>query len=293
MATRDSRLSRRDALKVGALGALLGLSPAGCAAAPSEEDTPPADFAEMVRESHAAGGGSLLSHAVRYLPELQVAPMPASASAVDARLWLARALHTELERAPLADIMATAFPMVVRYPAWLATVVSLELLEVALAQAGLYDFELHGIAMEHLDPYFALIDMAALPACELLHDPERSDSADVEQTARDQIDALRGRVRLFGDEHLRTILERMPAVLAHGRETPVVLRVFGEMAADEAAPLQVEFAVDTPNTSDVLWRISAGRQAWEQAVHIVRQDVRTAGKVVNSLLLGRIFLRCE
>lgn len=292
MASMDSGLNRRDVLKLGSAGALLGLVSPACTTAPSGQASETSDFAELVRAEYEANGKSLLACAIRYLPELQVAPQPVSGSAVEERLWLARALHEELSTAPVDDIVATAFPMMVRYPAWLATAVSLELLEVTLAQVGLYDFELHGIAMEHLDPYFALVDMAVLPACEVLHSADRAVSTQVETALREQIDALWGRVRLFGDHHLLAITERLPAVLAHGSKAPVVMRVFGEIAANEAAPLRVDCSVDTPNENDVLWRLEAGRQAWEQTIHIVREDIRTINKVVNSLLLGRLFLRC-
>lgn len=289
------KVGRRDVLKLGGASALVGAlgvtGPTACTNRYTAAPTPD-DYADLVLSDYATGARPLLACAGRYLPELQMAPVPASLEAVEGRIQVASALQEEIAAMPTQRVIQTLLPVALRYPAWLATGVNLGIFEVVLGHTALEAFELHGIAMEHLDPYIALIDMALRPLCTALHARDRTLHETAATAVERQIEALQGRLFLFGERRLTRILEAIRAMLAYD-DTPVFVRVVGAVDNDDEAPLTVEVQHDTPQAGDVHWRLNAGLDAWERIVPIVGPDRRTIDQVVGNLLLGSLFLRCR
>lgn len=197
-------------------------------------------------------------------------------------------LQEEIGRIPVEELAESVFPLVVRYPAWLVAGVSLELFELVLEKSRLPDFELHGVAMEHVLPYYALTDQALIPLCRLLRSPSTSFSAEIEATATEQIEQLRGRLRLLGDRSLMAVAQTIRNVLSRGDE-PTMLRVFVNVSdVDKKPMLQATLEENRPHSGDVLWRFETTSEEWTT---IVRKNVRAIDKVAGGALIGRLFLR--
>jgi hypothetical protein len=183
--------------------------------------------------------------------------------------------------------VATAFPLSLRYPAWLAAGISIELIELVLEKSALPEIELEGWAFEHDLPHTAAIDQALAPLCMLLRTPGAAFSNDTEARVAEAVEALRGRLVLLGDKKLIAMAETIGRLVAQGdRPTGMHLAV---TAGDNPAAPPFQAVLEKNGAGDISWQLDASVAEWSKRV---RKDIRAIDKVVISSLAGSLLLRC-
>jgi hypothetical protein len=282
------RLDRRDFLKLAGLTVLgagagsLGLS--GCQAASPRAVTE----ADLFLDCMSACGGTsapVLDCYLTCLPELQIQPRPVSAESLAQRLALAQSLRTELASQAVDQLAPLVFPLLLRYPGWLAAGISLELFELVLENSALPEFELEGWAFEHVLPHTASIDQALAPLAELLRTPGAALSDDLTARVAEPLEALRGRLVLLGDKKLIAMAELIARVLARGNH-PTKLRLTVIIDDAAASPFQAVLEQDIFDT--VNWQFTASSTEWTRTV---RKDIRAIDKVIMSSLAAGLLQR--
>lgn len=284
----DRSFSRRKLIKWG--GAGMTLAALNCRAWPGYARSNIADgidpFVTCVnafQQSHSTLERFMLS-----LPELQVAPLAQSVDSVFERERLFNQLSEELLQTPVADIAIKAFPMTVRYPAWLALAISLELFELVLENSRLPEFELPGVAREHMLPYTAVIDLALIPLCGLLRTPFGTLSDQDRAQVADRLELLRGRLLLLGDPTLLRIAKQLQKLFILDK-APVLLRTFANLLPEGTTPgFQASYQQQLP-AGELVWWFLATPAEWEK---IIRRRDRALDKVVKSMFIGQLFTRC-
>lgn len=288
---KPRRTCRRDFLKLSGLSVLAGsaglLGLSACRPGTPPPADVPTDLFLGCLSTCPAGGDSLLSCYLHCLPELQNQPRPISAESLQGRLSMEQLLRAELEAQAVNQIVASAFPLSVRYPAWLAAGICIELFELVLEKSALPEFELEGWAFEHVLPHTAAIDQALDPLCALLRTPGAAFSSDIEARVAEALETLRGRLVLLGDKKLIAMAEVMGRLVAQG-DRPVGMRLAVSTGDNPAAP-PFQAVLEENGASEISWQFEAPAAEWEKRV---RKDVRAIDKVVISSLAGSLLLRC-
>ncbi len=289
-------VTRRTLLKLGGAGLATGLLLpfTSMAATNTPEDVSKLDiYIQCMSNCMGDSTNPLLRCALLCLPELQVQPRPVSQDSLAQRINLANQLKGALKSMSVEQIIPDTFPMTVRYPAWLATAISLELFELQLEHGPLPAFELNGIAMEHVLPFMALIDQAAIPLCDLLHHPGQKLSIEIEKQVAKHIEQLRGRLVLLGDKTLISIAEAHNKLLSLGR-TPVLLHLRVNINDDLVDGTFIG-QFENEQYGDLLWSFTSTTVGWLSTVHkdFINDDLRAIDKVVTSMLIGKSLLRCS
>jgi hypothetical protein len=288
---KPRRTCRRDFLKLSGLSVLAGsaglLGLNACRpGTPPPADVPTDLFLGCLSTCRAAGD-SLLNCYLHCLPELQNQPRPISAESLQGRLRMEQLLRAELETLAVNQIVASAFPLSVRYPAWLAAGISIELFELVLEKSALPEFELEGWAFEHVLPHTAAIDQALAPLCALLRTPGAVFSSDTEARVAEAVEALRGRLILLGDKELIAMAEAIGRLVTRG-DRPTGMRL-AVAAGDNPATPPFQAVLEENGAGDISWQLDASVAEWSKRV---RKDIRAIDKVVISSLVGSLLLRC-
>jgi len=284
----QAKFTRRRLLKYGGLGVLagtLGSRDLGYSGPLQAQDP----FISRVSGIRNTGDLSLLESMLLSLPELQIQPRGVSEASVAARQQLDGQLGRELSQTAVAELASTAFPSVVRYPAWLAVAIGLELFEIVLQNSGLFEFELPGVSREHVLPFTALIDLALIPLCQMLRDPQIPLAPEVQALVTGRIDDLRGRLVLFGDDALIAMAEALNQMLARGT-LPTLIKTVVNVLPQAAEPAFTFGYKQDLRAGQMNWAFSATAAEWEK---IIDKQHRTMDKLIKSLLIGKLFDRCE